>query len=82
MIKDSYADDAMFMNIFRITRFTASGSFVMRNLQLTETNQSLTTTIEILRNEIPDIVEKKFLIPADVVEEAFGTLKELRNTFD
>jgi arylamine N-acetyltransferase len=82
VIKDSYSDDAMFMNIFRITRFTGSGSLVLRNLQLTETTGSLTTTIEVPRNEIPGIVEAKFSIPADVAKEALGTIKDFKNTFD
>ncbi len=82
VIKDSYSDDAMFMNIFRITRFTASGSLVLRNLQLTETTGSLTTSIEVPRNEIPDIVETKFVMPADLAEEALSTIKDFKNTFD
>ena len=82
VIKDSYSDDAMFMNIFRITRFTGSGSLVIRNLQLTETTGSRTTLLDLLRNDIPGIVEKYFSIPTDVAEEALGTLKDLKNTFE
>ncbi len=82
VIKDSYSDDAMFMNIFRITRFTGSGSLVLRNLLLTETTGSFTTTTEVPRNEIPGIVETKFLIPAAVAKEAFCTLKDLKSTFE
>jgi len=81
VIKDSYADNAMFMNIFRITRFTTNGSLAMRNLQLTEATNSLTTIIDVPRSEIPGIVEKKFLIPSDVVEEALDTIKELKDNF-
>ena len=82
VIKDSYSDDAMFMNIFRITRFTESGSLVLRNLQLTETTGSLTTTIELLRNNVPGVVETKFLMPADVTKEALDTIKDFKDTFD
>jgi arylamine N-acetyltransferase len=82
VIKDSYSDDAMFMNIFRITRITVNGSLNLRNLQLTEITGSLTTTIELTRNEIPGIVETKFLIPADLAEEALSTIKNFKNTFD
>jgi arylamine N-acetyltransferase len=82
VIKDSYSDDAMFMNVFRITRFTVSGSLVLRNLQLTETTGSLTTSIDVPRIDIPGIVKTKFLIPAAVAEEAFGNLKDLKNTFE
>ena len=81
VIKDSYSDDAMFMNIFRITRFTENGSLVLRNLQLTETTGSFTTTIEVPRSEMPSIVETKFLIPFSIAEEALGTIKDLKDTF-
>jgi len=81
VIKDSYSDDAMFMNIFRITRFTGNGSLVMRNLQLTETTGSLTTSIDVSRDDLPGIVESKFSMPSDVVAEALGALKEFKNNF-
>ncbi len=81
VIRNSYADDAMFMNIFRITRFTSKGSLAIRNLQLTETIGSVSTKIEVPRSEIPGIVETKFLIPAAVVEEALSTIKDLKDTF-
>jgi len=82
VIKDSYSDDAMFMNIFRITRFTGNGSLVMRNLQFTETTGLLTTTIDVPRNDIPGIVETKFSMPAAVAAEALGTLTDLKDTFN
>ena len=70
------------MNIFRITRFTPNGSLVMRNLQLTETEGSLTNTIEVPRIELPEFIEEKFLIPAKIVKEALGTLSDFQDTFD
>jgi len=82
VIKDSYSDDAMFMNIFRITRFTDSGSLVLRNLQLTETTGTFITTIEVPKSEMPGIVETKFSMPADAAEEALRTIKDFKNTFD
>lgn len=81
VIKDSYSDDAMFMNIFRITRFTENSSIVLRNLQLTEITGSVYHTIELQKNELPHIVEEKFLIPANAAEEALATLGELQDTF-
>jgi arylamine N-acetyltransferase len=82
VIKSSYSDEAMFMNIFRITRFTENGSLVMRNLQLTEIEGSLINTIEVPRNVLPEIVEEKFLIPAKIVKKALGTLSDFQDTFD
>ena len=82
VINASYSDGAMFMNIFRITRFTDSGSLVLRNLQLTETTGTFITSIEVPRNETPGIVETKFSIPADVAEEALSTIKDFKNAFD
>ena len=82
VIKDSYSDDAMFMNIFRITRFTGGGSLVLRNLQLTETDGLQYNSVEVPRNELPEIVEKKFLMPANVVKKVLSTIKEFKDTFD
>lgn len=82
VIKGSYSDEALFMNIFRITRFTENGSLVLRNLQLTESNGSNYTTIDFTRNELPQIVEDKFFIPADISREALNTINEFQDVFD
>jgi N-hydroxyarylamine O-acetyltransferase len=82
VIENSYADDATFMNAFRITCFTESGSLVLRNLLLTETDGLKSSTIKITRNEIPAVVKEKFGMPEDLVSEALATIKELRDIYD
>ncbi len=82
VIKGSYSDEALFMNIFRITRFIENGSLVMRNLRLTESNGSNYTTIDFTRKELPQIVEDKFFIPADISREALNTINEFQDVFD
>jgi N-hydroxyarylamine O-acetyltransferase len=82
VIEDSYSDKAVFMNALRITRFTESGAFVLRNLHLTETVGSETTGRELTMEMIPVVVEEKFGIPAEKIAEAAGTIKKLKNIFD
>ena len=82
VIKDSYADYAIFMNALRITRFSEKGSLVLRNLLLTETIGSNSSSIKLSRKDIPKMVEEKFGIPADIVKEAVSCIKELRDIYD
>lgn len=82
VIEDSFAVDAVFMNALRITRFSESGSFVLKNLLLTETNRLESETIGIARNEIPVVIREKFGMPEDIVREAISGIKELRDIYD
>lgn len=82
VIENSYADDATFMNAFRITHFGEKGSLVLRNLILSETDGTKSSTIKIKRNEIPAVVGEKFGMPEDLVSEALGTIKELKDIYD
>lgn len=82
VIKDSYADDAIFMNTLRITRFSENGSLAFKNLQLTENIGTKSFTIELSRKDIPRIIHEKFGMPADIVEEAIKNLKELKSIYN
>lgn len=82
VIKESYADDAIFMNAIRITRFLENGSLVLKNLSLTETINNQSSTIKILLKDIPSIIQEKFGLPMDVVENAVGHFKELKEIYD
>jgi len=82
VILDSYADNATFMNAIRITRFTENGSFVLKNLYLTETIDHKSSTIKIEREDLPAIVEQKFGMPADIVSKAISHLEELKDIYD
>ena len=67
VIKDSYSDDAVFMNAVRITKFSEIGSFVLKNLYLTETINNDSSTIKITLKDLPLLIQQKFGMPADVV---------------
>ncbi|MBU2445418.1 MAG: hypothetical protein KJ666_07590 [Bacteroidetes bacterium] len=79
---DSYMDDALFMNALLITRFFENSSVVLRNLHLTETIESESSTVKILFEDVPELVQEKFRLPADVVKKAISNLKELKDIWD
>src|SRR3989339_1417895 len=82
MIKDSYADKAMFMNALLITRFFENGAIVLRNLNLTEAFDGETTAVKILFEDVPGVAQEKFGMPADIVKKAISNLKELKDTWN
>jgi arylamine N-acetyltransferase len=82
VIEDSYTDDSTFMNTIRITRFTENGSLALKNLYLTETVGNNPSTNKILRKDLPDIVQEKFGMPADIITKAISHLKELKDIYD
>ena len=82
VIEDSYADDATFMNAVRITKYTEKGSIVLKNLYLTETTGSQYSTIKIELKNIPSIVQEKFGMPANIVEEAISSINDLKDIYD
>jgi len=81
VIKDSYSDDAIFMNAIRITKFSEVGSVVIKNLSLTENINNESSTIQILLKEIPSVIERKFGIPKDIVKKAVCHFKELKDIY-
>lgn len=81
VITDSYADDAVFMNAIRITRFSENGSYVLKNLMFTETDSSKSLVIKLTRDELPDVVKEKFGMPVNLVTEALAGLKELKDIY-
>jgi arylamine N-acetyltransferase len=81
VIKDSYAEDAIFMNTLRITRFSENGSIALKNIMITENTGTKYSTIEISRKDIPQIIQQKFGMPADIVKKAITNLKELKSLY-
>jgi len=81
VIKVSYADDAMFMNALLITRFFENSSVVLRNLQFTETFDGKSSTVKILFKDVPEVVQEKFGMPANIVKKAISNIKELKDTW-
>jgi arylamine N-acetyltransferase len=82
VIKDSYADDAVFMNAIRITKFSEKGSLVLKNLYLTETVDNKSSTRKINRDIVPKVVHEKFGMPSRIVEEAICNLGELKDVYN
>lgn len=81
VIKNSYAENAIFMNALRITRFTNQGSLVLKNLLLTETTRLKSSVTEITFKNISGIIQQKFGIPAEIVKEALLDLRELKDIY-
>lgn len=82
VIEDSYADYSTFMNAVLIERFSENGSVSLRNFLLTETRGTDVRTIQINREEIPDVVKEKFGMPESLVKEALETVKEIKDIYD
>lgn len=82
VIAESYADDAVFMNAVRITRFTENGALVLKNFLFAETNGAETTTLKLTREELPDFIELKFQMPAELVRRALESIKELKDIYN
>jgi len=82
VIKNSYADDATFMNAVRITKFSENASLVLKNLSLTETINNKTSTIKISLSNLSSLIEDKFGMHYKIVREAISTLKELKDIYE
>jgi len=82
VIKDSYSDDAIFMNAIRITKYSDAGSLILKNLYLTEVINNETLTTKILLKDIPLVIQEKFGIPSGVVKKATGHFKELKDIYE
>ncbi len=78
VIRDSYSDEATFMNVVVVERFSPDRSLRFHNFTLTEsTPEGATTTRLADREELAAAVEHHIGIPADIVREAVeGTALE------
>jgi arylamine N-acetyltransferase len=82
VICESYSDEATFMNALRIVRFSENGSLSLRNLSLTETIASKSSTIEIPWDQLPAVVNEKFSIPRELVEQSLCRIKKFRDLYN
>jgi arylamine N-acetyltransferase len=82
VIKDSYSDNAVFMNAVRITRYSANGSKVLKNFSFTEIAGNEYKTRKISPAYLSSEIEMNFGIPLIVVNEAIGSIKELKDIYD
>lgn len=77
VIKDSFADNALFMNSLLITRHSEDYSISLRNFILTVIDKNKITQKKIEKDEIPDVVNTYFGIPARLVKSAINGLSSL-----
>lgn len=82
VIADSYADDAVFMNAIRITRFTEKGALVLKNFMFAEINGTAVIYTKLSRSELPDFIESEFKMPAMLVRQAVNSIKELKEIYE
>jgi len=82
VIKDSYSDDAIFMNAIRITKFTEHGSLVLKNLYFTEIINDNSSTTKVNLEDIPLLIQENFGMPLNVVNKAIGHFKKLKDIYD
>ena len=82
VIEDSYADHSTFMNAVRVERFSENGSVSLRNFVVVETAGNKTSTLKISREEMPEVINKKFGMPQNLVKEAVESIKEIKDKYD
>lgn len=80
-IEDSYADHSTFMNSIRITKFTENGSLSLSNLTLSETIGGNSSSTKISFNDLPEVIQNKFGMPANRTRMALTTIKELTDIY-
>ena len=81
LIEESYSDNAVFMNAVRLTRFFETGSIVLKNFYLSETISNHTSTTKIILKDFPSVIKEKFGITTDVVTQAVGHFKTLKDIY-
>ena len=82
VIKDSYSDNATFMNAIRITKFTENGSRVLKNLYFTETVGDDSSVTKIDLENIPIFIMENFGMQLSIVKKAVGHFKNLKDIYD
>ena len=82
VIEESYSNDAVFMNAVRITRYSTKGSKVLKNFSFTEIAGNEYKTRKITPAYLSSEIEMNFGIPLIVVNEAIGSIKELKDIYD
>jgi N-hydroxyarylamine O-acetyltransferase len=82
VIEESYSNDAVFMNAVRITRYSAKWSKVLKNFSFTEIAENEYKTRKIIPAYLSSEIEMNFGMPLIVVNEAIGSIKELKDIYD
>ena len=81
VIEDSYSDNAVFMNAVRITSYSENGSKVLKNFSFTETEGNEYKTRKINPRELASVIQENFGMPLIVVNEAIGSIKEIKDIY-
>lgn len=82
VIAESFRPDDTFMNAVTICRFEPHGALVVRNLDLLQvTPRTFTSRAIPDREALVALVEERFGIPAGIVAEAVGALRDLRDAW-
>jgi N-hydroxyarylamine O-acetyltransferase len=81
VIKDSYDDNAMFMNALLITKFSDNYSVSIRNLSITEIAGDNVSVRKINKDEIPALANEKFGMSTVLVAEAITDLSSLKDIY-
>ena len=80
VIKDSFREDAIFLNSLLITKFYSDRSTVVHNLNLIESEGTNSKSYELKdTKQLIGVIEEKFRIPKEISSEAISELKELKN---
>ncbi len=81
VIRNSFSDDAVFMNALRITRFLENSAVILKNLYLTKTVHNESTTIKLNPTALPSVIQKNFGMPMSVVKKAISNINELKDIY-
>jgi N-hydroxyarylamine O-acetyltransferase len=81
VVKDSYDDNALFMNALLITKFSDKYSVSIRNLSITEISDEKVLIRKITKVDIPTLANEKFGMPEDLVAETISGLESLKDIY-
>lgn len=82
VIAESFRPDATFMNAVTICRFEPRGAVVVRNLEVLEvTPRTFTSRALPDRDALVALAEERLGIPGEIVAEAVGALRGLRDAW-
>ncbi len=73
----SFSDEAHFMNNISLARFSSNDSVILHNLTLANIDNKNVTIVKLdSRDDLPEIIEKHFSIPAEISGVALTELKD------
>lgn len=79
VIDDSFRPDATFMNALMFARFSRDRALTLRNLTLTEASGATWQTRELVRSELPEVLETELGVPRAVTAAALEGVELSQN---